>query len=100
MDLIIPMLTVRLAATCKGKISNSGFKKRGTQNKVIGTRGQGVGVWCPRELTTEHLTEASLRLEEPLRGLASLQLEETLHGLASLQLEELLHGFRPLAHLG
>ena len=37
-------------------------------NKVIGTRGQGVRVWCPRELTTEHLTEASLRLEEPLRG--------------------------------
>ena len=24
-------------------------------NKVIGTRGQGVGVWCPRELTTERL---------------------------------------------
>ena len=50
-------------------------------NKVIGTRGQGVGVWCPRELTTEHLTEASLRLEEPLRGSASLRLDEPLRGL-------------------
>ena len=35
-------------------------------NKVIGTRGQGVGVGCPRELTTEHLTEANLRLEVQL----------------------------------
>ena len=69
-------------------------------NKVIGTRGQGVGVWCPRELTTEHLTVASLRLEEPLRGLASLQLEETLRGLASLQLEELLHGFQAFGPSG
>ena len=32
-------------------------------NKVIGTRGQGVRVWSPRELTTEHLTEPSLRLD-------------------------------------
>ena len=32
-------------------------------NKVIGTRGQGVRVWCPRELTPEHLTEPSLRLD-------------------------------------
>ena len=32
-------------------------------NKVIGTRGLGVGVWCPRELTTEHLTEPSLGLD-------------------------------------
>ena len=32
------------------------------------------------ELTTEHLTEVSLRLEVPLRGLASLQLEELLLG--------------------
>ena len=43
-------------------------------NKVIGTRGQGIRVRCPRELTTEHLTEASPRLKEPLCGLASLQL--------------------------
>ena len=50
------------------------------RNKVIGTRGQGVGVWCPRELTTEHLTEASLRLKEPLRGSASLRLDEPLRG--------------------
>ena len=49
-------------------------------NKVIGTRRQGVRVWCPRELTPEHLTEASLWLEEPLRDLASLQLEEPLSG--------------------
>ena len=34
-----------------------------TQNKVIGTRGQGVRVWSPRELTTEHLTKPSLRLD-------------------------------------
>ena len=45
-------------------------------NKVIGTRGQGVGVGCPRELTTEHLTEASLQLEKLLRGSASFQLQE------------------------
>ena len=32
-------------------------------NKVIGTRGQGVRIWCPRELTTEHLTEPSLLLD-------------------------------------
>ena len=49
------------------------------KNKVIGTHGQGEGVGCPWELTTEHLTKASLRLEEPFRGLASLQLEEPLH---------------------
>ena len=36
------------------------------QNKVIGTRGQGEGVWCPRELTTEHLTEPGLQLYLPL----------------------------------
>ena len=34
-----------------------------SQNKVIGTRGQGVGEGCPRELTTEHLTKASLQLD-------------------------------------
>ena len=33
------------------------------KNKVIGTRGQGVRLWCPRELTTEHLTKPSLRLD-------------------------------------
>ena len=44
-------------------------------------------MWCPRELTTEHLTEASLRLKEPLRGLVSLSLEEQLRGLASLRAE-------------
>ena len=33
------------------------------ENKVIGTRGQGVRVWSPRELTTEHLTKPSLRLD-------------------------------------
>ena len=43
------------------------------ENKVIGTRGQGVGVWCPRELTTEHLFEASLRLDWPLSGSFGLQ---------------------------
>ena len=42
-------------------------------NKVIGTRGQGVGVWCPRELTTEHLIEASLWLDWPLCGSLGLQ---------------------------
>ena len=31
--------------------------------KVIGTRGQGVRVWCQRELTTEHLTEPTLGLD-------------------------------------
>ena len=33
------------------------------ENKVIGTRGQGIWVWCPRELTTENLTDPSLRLD-------------------------------------
>ena len=32
------------------------------RNKVIGTREKGVWVWCPRELSTEHLTKASLQL--------------------------------------
>ena len=41
------------------KLNLAGFLK----NKVIGTRGQGVQVWCPRELTTEHLIEPSLRLD-------------------------------------
>ena len=59
-----------------------------SKNKVIGTRGQGVGVLCPRELTTEHLTEASLQLEEPLCGSARLQLEEPLLGSASFQLQD------------
>ena len=31
--------------------------------KVIGTHGQGVWAWCPRELTTEHLTKLSLWLD-------------------------------------
>ena len=39
----------------------------------MGTRGQGVRVWCPRELTTEHLFEASLRLDWPLSGSLGLQ---------------------------
>ena len=42
-------------------------------NKVIGTRGQGVVVWCPRELTTEHLVEASLWLDWPLSGSLGLK---------------------------
>ena len=42
-------------------------------NKVIGTRGQGVRVWCPRELTTEHLIEASLQLDWPLSGSFGLE---------------------------
>ena len=42
-------------------------------NKVIGTRGQGVRVWCPRELTTEHLTKPSLRLDQPLCSLLGLR---------------------------
>ena len=62
-------------------------------NKVIGTRRQGVGVWCLRELTTEHLTEASLRLEDLLPSSASIRLEEALCGLASLQLEERFTAF-------
>ena len=33
------------------------------ENKVIGTRGQGVRVWCPLELTTEHPAEPILRLD-------------------------------------
>ena len=37
-----------------------------SSNKVIGSRGQGVGEECPRELTTEHLKKASLRLDKPL----------------------------------
>ena len=39
------------------------YKLTWPKNKVIGTRGQGVQVLCPRELTTEHLTEPSLRLD-------------------------------------
>ena len=42
-------------------------------NKVIGIRGQGVGVWCPRELTTKHLIEASLKLYWQLSGSFGLQ---------------------------
>ena len=38
------------------------------KNKVIGTRGQGVQVWCPRELTTEHLTKPSLPPYYPLHS--------------------------------
>ena len=49
-------------------------------NKVIGTCGQGVEVWCLRELTTKHLTGASPRPKESLRGLASLRLEKPLCG--------------------
>ena len=45
-------------------------------------------MWCPRELTTEHLTEASLQLEEPLHGSARLQLEEPLLGSTSFQLQD------------
>ena len=70
------------------------FAVKSGKNKVIGTHGQGIGVWCPRELTTEHLTRASLRLKEPLGGLVSPSLEEPLRGLASLRLEELLCGFQ------
>ena len=55
-------------------------KKQLGVNKVIGPRGQGVGVGCPRELTTEPLTEASLQLQEPLPSSASFQLEEQLRG--------------------
>ena len=62
------------------------------KNKVIGTHGQGVRVLGPRELTTEHLTEANLRLEVLLRSSASLHLEEPLLGLPSFQLEESLDG--------
>ena len=36
-------------------------------NKVIATRGQGERVGSPRELTTEHRTVASLRLDFRLR---------------------------------
>ena len=43
-----------------------GLEKEDFNNKVIGTRGQGVGEGCPRELTTEHLKKASLRLDKPL----------------------------------
>ena len=38
-------------------------------NQVIGTRGQGVQVWCPRELTTQHLTKPNHQLDWPLCGL-------------------------------
>ena len=41
---------------CKKKVPS----RLTLKNKVIGTRGQGVRLGCPRELTTEHLTEASL----------------------------------------
>ena len=47
-----------------GKSDKGSFSRK--INKVIGTRGQGVGEGCPRELTTEHLTKASLRLDKPL----------------------------------
>ena len=57
-------------------------------------------MWCPRELTTEHLTEASLWLKELLRGPASLLLEEPLRGLASFQLEEPLRGFHAFGSSG
>ena len=46
-----------------GKNTEKSSKNDPTENKVIGTCGQGVRVWCPRELTTEHLTEPSLRLD-------------------------------------
>ena len=39
------------------------------QNQEIGTRWQGERMWCPRELTTKHLTKVTLWLDkQPLRG--------------------------------
>ena len=61
-------LKIRVLTGAAVKTSHIVHIQRLGYNKVIGTRRQGVRVWCLRELTTKHLTEPSLWLDQSLGG--------------------------------
>ena len=53
---------LRIPGSHRYSIHSPAGKLELIKNKEIGTRGQGEGVWCPRELTTEQQINVSLRL--------------------------------------